>query len=161
MTTIAVSKSEGVMAADTRVVTGGSYYHAAKIFRIGDTLWGTAGAAFPCLAVIEWLKTPKRNPILLHRAFADYDRDDVLLVGLGPDGICLLNGWGVCERLLDSEQFLAIGSGGMAALEALRSGATAEDAIKRAMTHDEATGGQVQVEYLLPPELLPKRRKRR
>lgn len=80
MTTIAVCKREGVMAADTRVVTGGSYYHATKVFRIGDTLWGTAGAAFPCLAVIEWLKSPKRNPLVLHRAFADQDRDDVLLV---------------------------------------------------------------------------------
>ena len=159
MTTIAVSKAEGVMAADTRVISGGSYYHTAKIFRIGDTLWGTAGAAFPCLAVIEWLKTPKRSPFLLHRAFADYDRDDVLLVGLGPDGISLVNGWGVFETVLDDT--IAIGSGGMAALEALRSGATAEDAIKRAMTHDEATGGQVQVEYLLPPELLPKRRRKR
>ena len=159
MTTIAVSKTEGVMAADTRVVTGGSFFHAPKIHRIGDTLWGTAGDGFACLAVVEWLKSPKRNPILLHRAFADHDRDDVLLVGLGPDGISLVNGWGMFERVLDDT--IAIGSGGMAALEALRSGATAEDAIKRAMTHDEATGGQVQVEYLLPPELLPKRRRKR
>lgn len=159
MTTIAVCKTEGVMAADTRVVTGGSFYHATKIFRIGDHLWGTAGAAFPCLAVIEWLKSPKRSPFLLHRAFADQDRDDVLLVGLGPEGICLLNGWGVFETVLDDK--LAIGSGGTAALEAMRSGATAEEAVRRAMSHDECTGGHVQVEYLLPPELLPKRRKRR
>ena len=159
MTTIAVCKREGVMAADTRVVTGGSYYHATKVFRVGDHLWGTAGAAFPCLAVIEWLRSPKRNPAVLHRAFADQDRDDVLLVGLGPQGICLLNGWGMFEAVLDDS--IAIGSGGTAALEAMRSGASAEEAVKRAMSHDECTGGHVQVEYLLPPELLPKRRKRR
>ena len=157
MTTIAVNRE--CMAADTRVTTGASYYHSPKIFRIGDTLWGTAGDAFACLAVIDWLKTPKRSPFLLHRAFADHDRDSVLLVGLGPEGITLLTGWGTFERVLDDQ--IAIGSGSMAALEAMRHGSDPEMAVKRAMTHDECTGGHVQVEYLLPPELLPKRRKRR
>jgi len=157
MTTIAVNRE--CMAADTRVITGGSYYHAPKIHRVDDTLWGTAGDAFACLAVIDWLKTPKRSPFILHRAFADHDRDSVLLVGLGPEGITLLTGWGTFERVLDDQ--IAIGSGSMAALEAMRHGSDPETAVKRAMTHDEATGGQVQVEYLLPPELLPKRRRKR
>ena len=69
------------------------------------------------------------------------------------------SGWGVAEKVNDP--FYAIGSGGMAALEAMRSGFTPEEAVRRAISHDENTGSPIQTEYLLPPELAPKRRRKK
>lgn len=157
MTTIAISRE--CIAADTRVITGGSYWHENKVFRIGNSLFGTAGDGFGCLAFLEWYKSPRRNPAELHKAFGEIDRDDILIFELNPGGIYAWNGWGYPAKLLDD--MYAGGSGGMAALEAMRHGLTPEQAVHRAIAHDENTGSPVQVEWLLPPELLPKRRKRK
>jgi hypothetical protein len=158
MTTIAANRE--CIAADTRVVNGSSYYHAPKIFRIGNSLLGTAGDGFACLAWVEWFKSPRRNPQTLHRMFGEtVDRDAIWIVELNPSGIHFWNGWGVPETILDD--CFAVGTGGMAALEAMRSGKTPEEAVHRALAHDENSGPPVQVEYLLPPELLkPKRRRK-
>lgn len=156
MTTVAITRE--AIAADTRVVTGSSFYHAPKIFRAGQSLLGTAGAGFACLAFVEWFKSPRRNPQVLHKIFGEYDRDDILIAELNPSGIFLWDGWGYPERINDS--FYSIGSGAMAALEAMRSGADPDDAVRRAIAHDENTGSPVQIEYLLPPELSPKRKRR-
>ena len=156
MTTIAISR-EG-MASDTRVVTGSSYWHENKIFRIGNSLFGTAGDGFACLAFLAWYQSPRRNPAELHKMFAEHERSDILIFELNPGGIYAWNGWGFPAKLNDD--MYAGGSGGMAALEAMRSGATPEDAVRRATAHDENTGSPIQTEFLLPPELLPKRKRR-
>lgn len=156
MTTICVDAKEGVMAADRRVVTAGSFYNADKIFRINGSLFGTAGNGMQCLAFIEWVKG-KRNPILLHRLMGDYDREGIIIVELNALGIFIWDGWGYPERVVH-DRFMAVGSGGMAALEAMRHGATAEEAVKRAMAHDESTGGDIQVCYLDEPTILTKKR---
>jgi 20S proteasome alpha/beta subunit len=156
MTTIAISRE--AMAADTRVVTGGSYWHEDKIFHIGNALFGTAGDGFACLAFLEWYKSPRRNPLELHKMFAEHDRDSVLVFELNPGGIYAWNGWGFPAKLNDD--MYAGGSGGMAALEAMRHGMTPDEAVKRAIAHDENTGSPVQIKYLLPPELLPKRKRK-
>lgn len=156
MTTVAITRE--AMAADTRVVTGGPFYHADKIFRVGNSLLGTAGAGFACLAFVEWFKSPRRNPQVLHKIFGEYDRDDILIAELNPAGIYLWDGWGFAEKINDS--FYAIGSGSMAALEAMRNGLDPDDAVRRAVAHDENTGSPVQIEYLLPPELSPKKKRR-
>lgn len=155
MTTVAITRE--AMAADTRVIAGGSFYHANKIFRIGQSLIGTAGDGFACLAFVEWFKSPRRNAQTLHKMFAEQDRDDILIAELNPSGIYLWNGWGFPERINDP--YFAIGSGGMAALEALRNGLDPDDAVRRAMAHDESTGAPVQLEYLLPPELTKRKRR--
>lgn len=158
MTTLAANRE--CIAADTRVVTGSSYYHATKLFRVGTSLLGTAGEGFPCLAFVEWFKSPKRNPQVLHKIFGDVEaRDGIWIVELNPGGIHFWNGWGYRETILDD--FFAVGTGGQAALEAMRHGLTPEQAIHRAIGHDENTGQPVQCEYLLPPELQPKRKRKR
>lgn len=157
MTTIACSRE--AIAADTRVVTGSSYYHAPKLFRINQSIFGTSGDGFACLLFLEWIKTPQRNPLMLRRILGEnFDPYSILIVELNPSGILLWTGHGVGERILDNEY--ATGSGGMAALEAMRHGATPEEAVRRATNHDENTGGDIQVEWLLPPELLPKKKRR-
>lgn len=145
------------MAADRRVVTAGSYYHADKIFRIGHSLFGTAGAGMQCLAFIEWVKG-RRNPLHLHKLMGEHDREGIIILELNPFGIFVWDGWGYPEKVLDSQ--IAVGSGSMAALEAMRHGASAEEAVKRAMTHDEATGGEVQVCYLDEPQIKKRTRKK-
>lgn len=156
MTTIAANRE--CLAADTRVVNGSSYYHAPKIFRIGNSLLGTAGDGFACLAFVEWFKSPRRNPQTLHKMFAELDRDAIWIVELNPSGIHFWNGWGYPETIMD--ECFAVGTGGMAALEAMRSGKTPEEAVSRALAHDENSGPPIQVEWLLPPELLSKRKRR-
>ena len=157
MTTIAANRE--CLSADTRVVNGSSYYHAPKIFRVGTSLIGTAGDGFACLAFVEWFKSPRRNPQTLHRMFGETtDRDAIWIVELNPAGIHFWNGWGCPETILDD--CFAVGTGGMAALEAMRRGATPEEAVLAATKHDENSGAPIQTEWLLPPELLPKRKRR-
>ena len=145
------------MAADTRVTGDGAIYHADKIFRIGDSLLGTAGDAFMCRVFLEWFKNPKRSVPALRKMLEREEKDAFLILELEPKGLALWNGWGIPEPIHD--QCYGIGSGSMSALALLRKGASLEDAVNGAMPLDEATGGRVQIEYLLPPELRPKRRK--
>jgi ATP-dependent protease HslVU (ClpYQ) peptidase subunit len=157
MTTIAVDRKLGCMAADTRVSTGGAHYHANKIFRIGTSLFGTAGDGDMGLVMVDWLKTA-RNRNVLYKQLADYERSEVWLIELNPGGICLWTGWGVQERINDERY--AIGSGQLAALAALDSGKDPESAVMGATHYDQYSGAPIQVEWLLPPELKTRKRKR-
>jgi len=154
MTTIACNRE--CMAADTRVSTGGAHYHANKIFRIGVSLFGTAGDGDMGLVMIDWLKTA-RNKQQLYKLLGDYERSEVWLIELNPGGIHLWTGWGVAERL--NEDRYAIGTGQLAALQAMDAGASPEDAVRGATRYDQYTGEPLQVEWLLPPELKRKRRR--
>jgi ATP-dependent protease HslVU (ClpYQ) peptidase subunit len=155
MTTIACNRE--CMAADTRVSTGGAHYHANKIFRIGNSLFGTAGDGDIGLVMVDWLKTA-RNRQNLYKQWADYERSEVWLIELNPAGIFLWTGWGVPEKL--NETRYAIGTGQLAALSALDSGETPEQAVKVAARYDQYSGEPLQVEYLLPPELTKTRKRR-
>jgi hypothetical protein len=152
MTTIVANLE--CMAADTRVVNEGPMYHAAKIFRVGDSLFGTAGDAFMSLAFLDWLAT-KRNVVALRKLFEHEDKASFVVLELSPEGLRLWNGWGVPEKLFDKAY--SIGSGSMSAMNAMRRDNNPEDAVRSTMPLDENTGGEVQVEYLLPPELKRKR----
>ena len=149
------------MAADRRVTNPGAYYPADKIFRIGHSLFGTAGDGFMSLVMIEWLKSNQRTS--RHALYRNWnentDKDEVWLLELNPHGIFLWNGWGVPEKI--HLKRYAIGSGQMSALRAVDMGASLEDAVKGSGEYDEASGCGVQVEYLLPPELQPKKKRKR
>lgn len=147
------------MAADTRVsFETAPHYSANKIFRVGESLFGTAGDGFMCLVMVEWLKTA-RNRMNLYKQWNDYERDAIALLELNPRGLFLWDGWGVPEKIHGSR--FAIGSGAQAAMRALDTGSTPEEAVKGAADYDIYTAAPVQVEYLLPPELARKGRKRR
>ena len=156
MTTIACNRE--CMAADTRVSTGGAHYHANKIFRLGSSLFGTAGDGDMGLVMIDWLRTA-RNRQTLYKQWADYDRNEVWLIELNPGGICLWTGWGVQERINDKRY--AIGTGQLAALKGMDKDETPEEAVRGAIDYDQYSGAPVQVEYLLPPELARKVRRKR
>lgn len=143
MTTIAVNHLE--MAADTAVVNGGPLYHADKVFRIGNSILGTAGDGFMCLAFVEWFKG-RRSMYGLHKMIPMDYRSDISIIELKPGGIYLWDGWGVPEKL--NEKFYAIGSGSMVAVEAMTRGASPEEAVKSATRWDENTHAPIQVERL-------------
>jgi hypothetical protein len=157
MTTIVANLE--CMAADSRVsVEGGPMYHADKIFRIGDSLFGTAGDAMMGLLMIDWLRGMRKNRLALYKLWTDYERSCFTLLELNSTGLYLWDGWAIPEKLKDSRY--AVGSGAMAAIAALDSGRSPEDAVKAAMQQDVYTGNPVQVEYLLPPELTRRKRAR-
>lgn len=147
MTTVVATLD--MMAADTRVsVDGSAFYHANKIFRIGHSLFGTAGDGMMCLVMIEWLKTPARNRERLYKQWADYERSQIWLLELNPSGLFLWDGWGVPERL--NERRYAIGSGQQAALRALDKGDPLDEAVKAGIEYDQYSGAPIQIEYLNP-----------
>ncbi len=146
MTTI-VCTHEG-MAADTRVsVEGSAFYHANKIFRIGNSLFGTAGDGMMCLVMIEWLKTAQRSRHALYKHWTENtERYACGLLELNPNGIFLWDGWGVPEKINDKRY--ALGSGNMAAMDAIDHGADLEEAVRRAAKYDQYSGAPIQVEML-------------
>lgn len=146
MTTIAATKTE--MAADTRVSDewSGLAYPAAKIFRVGTSLFGTAGHGTMCLVMIEWLKTVARNRSALYKQWNDYEREQISILEINPGGIFLWDGWGVPERVLADRW--AVGSGAKAALVALDHGKSPLEAVEVAANYDIFTHGEFQVEYL-------------
>lgn len=156
MTTI-VSNLE-CMAADQRCTGGGPMCHVKKIHRVGDSLFGFAGDAVLALHIIKWLGG-KRDPIQLYKLIPEAHRSDVDVLELSPDGLAFWNGWGVRMPLLDAT--FAIGSGAMAALQALRMNSSPEEAVLHAMKMDEMSGAisSPSVEYLLPPELTKRKRR--
>lgn len=155
MTTI-VANLEG-MAADTRVSAEGCpFYHSDKIFRIGDSLFGTAGDGMMGLLMIDWLRKGAKNRQALYKLWADYERSAFWILELNPQGLFLWDGWAIPEKLNDKRY--AIGSGAGPALAALDGGSTLEDAVRCAANLDQYSGQPIHVEYLLPPELKRKRR---
>lgn len=140
------------MAADRRVVRAGSFYPAQKIFRVRESLFGTAGHGDACLAFLEWVRRARRKPAALHEILGgDINiemRDEIEVLELNPRGIFHWTGWGFPEKILAPH--FAIGSGGTAALEALRNGKGLQAAVEAAMGHDEYTGCGVQLELLHP-----------
>ncbi len=146
MTTVAANFES--MAADTRVTCeNGSHYPAAKIFRVGESLFGTAGHGDMCLVMVEWLRGT-RNKSVLYKLWGDYDRDEISLLELNPRGLFLWTGWGCPEPIL--LKHFAIGSGQQAALKGLDKGESPHDAVKGASDYDIYTHAPIQVEMLVP-----------
>jgi hypothetical protein len=147
MTTI-VANLEG-MAADTRCsIEGSVFYHAPKIFRIGNSLFGTAGDGMMCLVMVEWLQTTGRSKHALYKHWTENtDRSACWLIELrSPGELYVWDGWGVPEKILDKRY--AIGSGQMAALAAYDRGASLEEAVKAGTNLDQYSGSPIHVEML-------------
>ncbi len=137
------------MAADTRVsVDGSAFYHADKIFRIGNSLFGTAGDGMMCLVMIDWLKSAQRSRHALYKHWTENtERSACWLLELrSPGELYIWDGWGVAERINDKRY--AIGSGQMAALSAYDRGASLEDAVKAGAHLDQYSGAPIRVEML-------------
>lgn len=156
MTTIAANLE--CMAADQRLTGDGPIARTRKIRRIADSLYGGCGHWSVCLILLEWLeKDVKRDRIRLHRQIPEDFRSDVAVLELSPSGLALWDGWGTRTALLD--KFYVVGSGGQSAMQAMRRGLSPAEAVSETFPLDENSGGTVEEEYLLPPELRPKRKR--
>lgn len=159
MTTLAANLE--CMAADRRVSdstdadeggpTGWSY-PANKLFRIGNSIFGTSGHGTMSLAFIEWLKT-RRSRHELYKILGDYEREEIRVLELrgpmrrrGAAGIYVWDGWGYAEEVL--KDHVAVGSGAKAAGALLDAGFTPRDAVRGAMKQDFFTGGEIDVMWL-------------
>jgi hypothetical protein len=156
MTTIVANLE--CMAADQRVTSSGPICHVKKLRRIGKSIFGFSGDVMLALIMIEWLNG-KRDRAQLHKLIPDAHRDSVDLLELSPEGLHFWNGWGVRMAILDATY--AIGSGAMPALTALRMNCTPQQALLHSPPLDECSGllSEPEVEYLLPPELVKKRKR--
>lgn len=118
-----------------------------------------AGDCFAGIALIDWLKTPKRDRAKLHKMFGDDVawRYEMVLLELSPSGLALWNAWG--HRLPILDKTYGVGTGCPIALEAMDHGLSPAEAIRKAMKRDECSGllTEPDEEWLLPPELKRKR----
>ena len=138
MTTIAASVKHRCMAADSKVVVGGTLYYANKIKRLPNgSLMGAAGPYEQC-SIMERFIVDGVKP-----EFGDSELEFQVLI-LERDGLVLYTGGIEPVRLLD--KVAAIGSGGDAALALLRYGLNPEEAVKGAILVDNGSGGAVHVE---------------
>lgn len=155
MTTIAANLE--CIAADQRITSGNAPARMRKIRRIRDSIYAGAGAISLIVIFLDWLENPKRDLMRLHRLIPEDCRHEFEVLELSPSGLALWDGWGVRIPLLD--KVYAIGSGGLSASQAMKRGCSPEEAVSETFSLDESSGGSVETEYLLPPELRPKRKR--
>lgn len=152
-----VTANHECMAADEMICGDGPICHTSKLRRVGNSVFGYAGDAFMALTWFEWFTSPRRSPQTLHKLLGDEDRAAVAILELNPSGLVLWNGWGVPMPIRD--RFYSIGAGAGMAIQAMEMGASPVDAVRAAAKYDENTRG-IEEMWLLPPELLPKRKRR-
>lgn len=149
------------LAADQRMTSGNAPARIRKIRRIGDSLYAGAGNVSLIVVFLDWLEAPKKNlgeaRIRLYRLISEDQRHEFEVLELSPTGLALWDGWGARVPLLD--KFYAIGSGSLSAMQAMKRGAAPEEAVSETFSLDECSGGTVECEYLLPPELRGKRKR--
>lgn len=155
MTTIAANLE--CMAADQRLTSGNPICRTHKIRRIGDSLYGGCGNFSLVVLFLDWLALPKRDVMRLYRMLPEDSRHEFEVLELSPSGLALWDGWGVRVPILD--KFYAIGSGSPSAMQAIKRGLSPEESVSETFSLDECSGGTVEVEYLLPPELRTKRKR--
>ena len=155
MTTIAANLE--CMAADQRMTSGNAPARVHKIRRIGDSLYAGAGTTSLIVVFLDWLDAPKKDRLRLYRMIPEDSRHEFEVLELSPQGLALWDGWGARLPILD--KFYAVGTGGLSAMQALKRGLSPEESISETFSLDECSGGTVECEYLLPPELRGKRKR--
>lgn len=145
------------IAADQRLTGGGAPARTRKIRRIKDSVFVGAGNYSLILVFYEYLESAKQDRLRLYRLIPEDSRCEFEILELSPQGLALWDGWGVRIPLLD--KFYAVGSGGMSAMQAMKRGLSPEEAVSETFSLDECSGGTVEAEYLLPPELRGKRKR--
>lgn len=143
MTTLAYRS--GVMAADSKTSAGDvNYARATKIHKLADgSLVGFCGRSTSCERMLEVLKHATLSGGLNHDLFQDCRGAAGLYVEASTGKVYYLEGGkhsGYCE--LDGDYF-ADGSGFVAALAAMKAGASAEKAVEIACDLDNNSGGPV------------------
>lgn len=143
MTTIACSRS--VMASDSRFHEEGVCFPCKKLFRVGDSIYGTAGESRGIGKFLKWIENGQKND---DRPEFVGELDEFYVLELNAKGI-----WYWDKHLFPCEILLpefAIGSGGDFARAFMDAGMTPEQAVEKVCANglDYASFGPVQVERL-------------
>ena len=134
MTTIVADAVSGVVCSDSYWFDGNECGECSKIFRVRDELIGLAGDLTSCRS---WLEAYKKDEGL--------KRFSVVAIRLNKKGVSV---WNNCDGWHEVQKRFAIGSGGVAARGAMAAGATAQQAIRAAITIDANSGGRVRTRRL-------------
>lgn len=137
MTTVAADARTGVMAADTAVTDGEIRTRMRKIERVGDSLVGVAGDVSEIEKWLKWFRGGRR--------------------GTGPKtatcAALVLDKKGITHYLGTKEMsvaqdYMAIGTGAMAALAVLHAGLDCQRAVEIACEIDAQSCAPIQLETL-------------
>lgn len=145
-----------MMASDTRLSDEGGVTDVDKIYRVGNSILGICGDAMMARYFVEWFKTPKRNPHVLHTAIGhttETFRCEIGVLELNPGGLFYWDGWGVPLRIRN--KFYAIGSGSGPAMTIMHKSQKRDapiEAVRYAMKTDQYTGGEIVHEWLVKPK---------
>jgi ATP-dependent protease HslVU (ClpYQ) peptidase subunit len=134
MTTI--TYRDGIMAADSSIwVDGTMNYKTRKIFKLPDgTLVGFCGTWAHCMRLLEYLKGEQEDiPTNIKEASA---------IVVTPKRRVIVYEGGTMTYV-SRTKYLAAGSGSAVALGAMHAGATAVEAIKASIEHDNHTRGPI------------------
>lgn len=142
MTTIVIR--DGILAADTMILSGGRAYGTMrKIARSRDGWWAAgAGDAAVISAFLKWIET--RSLGLIKPPFKGlpeaWDKSGMLLMDLSGS-MYFYEGHSIVSF---NAPFAAEGSGSDIAIGAMEMGADAIEAVRVAIKHDPASGGEIE-----------------
>jgi hypothetical protein len=134
VTTIVADAVAGVLCSDSYWFDGNECGECSKIHRVRHELIGLAGDLTACR---QWLAAYKKDETL--------KRFSVVAIRLGKKGVSV---WNNSDEWHEVQKRFAIGSGGVAARGALATGATAQQAVRAAITIDANSGGRVRTRRL-------------
>ena len=137
MTTIAANLK--CMAADSRgALGGGVFYQADKIRKVKKMIVGACGNGSDCNRFLEWASRDFKEPTPRWKEKLN-DNDSIVGLVLKPDGLYLYVPSDPEPEKINSPCF-AIGTGGQAAIVAMRLGKTPAEAIEAVFEVDYFTG---------------------
>lgn len=137
MTTVAADRAQ--IAADSKTTSGETWFHATKLYRIGNAVVGVSGDSTAIEKFLTWYRggrKRKRQP-----EFKDSESFSALI--LTRAGL-----YHVDESMgvdLIKDDYFAIGSGAACALVAMDLGLSPRDAVLAASRRDQHTGGEIEV----------------
>lgn len=134
MTTIAYSRPERLIAADSRQTFDGRPSTCEKLYRRAGAVIGLAGDEGSGLLFLDWYGTGRCRPELLVVGEGDFEA----LVLDDKARLWRFDKWCRGERI--SAKYFAIGTGADAALGALHAGASARAAVRIACKIDINSG---------------------
>lgn len=145
-----IAFKNGVMAADSEMSGGGLRYRVIvpKIARGPGGLAGAVGASSDCVALLQWFaagEIPEDRPV-----FVETGDEAVEALVARPDGTL----WRIFSKHfpLQVEEPYALGGGHAWSFceGAMKSGKSAEQAVRLTIKNFSTVGGKVQVEKLHP-----------
>lgn len=157
MTTIALSRPAGQVAADTQCTNGTRKMRTRKLHRLkGGVLFAGAGNLVHITKVQRWAAGGFKPDDLPD--FGEDSPDFEALIVLADGTVYVLDDG--MELLPFTDEFIALGSGSSYALAALHCGKSPAEAVEVAAVYDCATSGPVDVLPLGKPKAKARVRKK-